>query len=123
MVASPHTSVCASSPKFFAGALILTLGMDRHVVWANIQASQSFSWEVGSNLTPMMALLSTSLHALVTVMWPRQWCSSMTDTGSTALAVSSACTTLYRQPWVQAIQPILSPWGDTSLRWPPLIWA
>ena len=61
MVVGPHTSVCTRSPKFVAGGLILTLGIGWQVAQAYVQALQSVSWESGSSLISMIALLLTSL--------------------------------------------------------------
>jgi hypothetical protein len=72
MVAGPHTSVCISSPKSWAGALILTLGMGKRVARAKMHASQSVSCELVSSSTPTTAPLVTSFLALSTVMWPNQ---------------------------------------------------
>jgi hypothetical protein len=117
MVAGPHTSVCTSSLKFWAGGLIQTLGMGRRVVHANMQALQSVSKKLGSSSTPTMAPLSTSFWALVAAMWPRHRCNSMTDTGSTALVESKVCTTLYRCLLVQVMHPTFSPCGEVRSRW------
>jgi hypothetical protein len=64
MVAGPQMSVWISSPKLWAGGLILTLGIGWRVALANVQVSQSASCESGSNSTPTMAPLSTSFRAV-----------------------------------------------------------
>ena len=118
IVDGPHRSVCISSLKFRAGGLILTLGIGSQVACEYMHTSHSVSSKSGSNLTPTMALLLTSLHALSMAMWPRHRWSSMTDMGSMVLAESSMCTTLYRHPWVWGRQPTCSPWGDVRSRRP-----
>jgi hypothetical protein len=70
-----------------------------------------------------MAPFWTSLQALDGAMWPRRRCNYMSDIDSMAFMDSDACMTLYRCPWVRGMQPMRSPCGDVSSRWPTPICA